>query len=139
MSQSARLLYSFAIQTNSKVQFLNIDRLVRQAVQSSQVQEGICIVFVPHTTAGLTINENADPDVVRDIIMETNKFVPFQDGYEHSEGNSSAHIKSSLFGPSLTLILTGGEIVLGTWQSIFFCDFDGPRSRRFYVKILPDC
>lgn len=118
------------------MQFINIDRQVNEVVRSSGVKNGLCVVFVPHTTAGVTINENADPDVVRDMIMETNKIIPFNDGYHHAEGNSAAHIKSSLYGPSLTLIIEDGDLVLGTWQSIYFCEFDGPRNRRAFIKIV---
>ena len=113
-----------------------IDREIQDVVRESGVQEGICLLWVPHTTAAVTINENADPSVVRDILYETNKVIPFQDGYQHSEGNSAAHIKSSLFGPSLSLIVTGGKPVLGIWQSIYFCEFDGPRTRRLIVKVM---
>jgi secondary thiamine-phosphate synthase enzyme len=126
----------FSIRSSSQIQLINIDSYIHSAVQESGAKDGLCTVFVPHTTAGVTINENADPDVVRDIIMEINKIVPFSDGYHHSEGNSAAHIKSSLVGPSLTLIIENGRIVYGTWQSVYFCEFDGPRSRHFLVKIL---
>ncbi len=125
----------FTIRTSSAVQFVNIDREVEQAVHESGVQDGICVVFAPHTTAGVTINENADPDVVRDIVMEINKVIPFKDGYHHMEGNSAAHIKSSLFSPSLTIIVENGRPILGTWQSIYFCEFDGPRTRSCFVKV----
>ena len=114
---------------------LNVDTDIADAVKESGVQEGVCLLWVPHTTAGVTINENADPSVVRDILYELGKLIPLENGYHHSEGNSAAHIKSSLFGPSLTLIVTGGRLVLGTWQSIYFCEFDGPRRRRLYVKV----
>lgn len=113
-----------------------IDRYIEEAVAESGVEEGICIVWVPHTTAGVTVNENADPDVVRDILYETEKVVPFADGYHHGEGNSAAHIKSSLFGPSLTLVISRGALLLGRWQSVYFCEFDGPRTRTLYLKIL---
>ena len=126
----------FTVRTSSRVQFVNIDDLLADAVNESGIKDGICVVFVPHTTAGVTINENADPDVVRDIIMEVNKIVPFQDGYHHMEGNSAAHIKSSLVGPSLSLIVENGGIVYGTWQSVYFCEFDGPRTRRVYIKVI---
>jgi len=115
---------------------INVDSQVMDVVKESGVQEGICLLWVPHTTAGVTINENADPSVVRDILYETEKVIPFQDGYQHMEGNSAAHIKSSLFGPSLSLIITGGRLLLGTWQSVFFCEFDGPRTRRLFVKVM---
>ena len=126
----------FAVQTSSRVQFININRKVQDAIDQSGVKSGICVVFVPHTTAGVTINENADPDVVRDMVMETNKIIPFEDGYHHYEGNSAAHMKSSLYGPSLSLIVENGKIVCGTWQSVYFCEFDGPRTRKVLVKIV---
>ena len=115
---------------------INIDDLARRAVEESGVQTGICHVFVPHTTAGVTINENADPNVVRDILMEVNKIIPFQDNYTHLEGNAAAHIKSSLVGCSQTIPVEDGRLVLGTWQSIFFCEFDGPRQRQVLVQVV---
>jgi secondary thiamine-phosphate synthase enzyme len=124
------------IRTSQSVQFVNIDQHVEEAVRESGISSGSCIVFVPHTTAGVTINENADPDVVRDMVMAMNKLVPFQDGYHHSEGNSAAHIKSTLVGPSLTLIVDGGRPLLGVWQSVYFCEFDGPRTRTVVIKVL---
>jgi len=126
----------FSVQTSSSVQFIRIDESVNEIIRGSGVQNGICAIFVPHTTAGVTINENADPDVVRDMIMEINKIVPISDGYRHGEGNSAAHIKSSLVGPSLSVIIENGRILFGTWQSIYFCEFDGPRSRRVFIKII---
>jgi secondary thiamine-phosphate synthase enzyme len=126
----------FSVRTTAKVQLVNIDQQVQDVIKKSGVKDGICTVFVPHTTAGVTINENADPDVVRDMVMETNKIIPFQDGYYHNEGNSAAHIKSSLYGPSQNLIIDDGKIVYGTWQSIYFCEFDGPRTRKVIVKII---
>jgi secondary thiamine-phosphate synthase enzyme len=124
------------VKTGSRVELLDITGKVRAEVGRSNVKDGLCILFVPHTTAGVAINENADPSVKKDIVMETTKMVPFEDGYQHSEGNSAAHIKSVLFGPNLTLLIEGGDIVLGTWQGVFFCEFDGPRSRRVHVKIV---
>ena len=124
------------ISTHSQTEMILINNKVIEAVKDSGVQEGICMLWVPHTTAAVTINENADPSVVRDILWKINKVIPFQDSYHHMEGNSAAHIKSSLFGPSLGLLITGGEIFLGTWQAIYFCEFDGPRTRRLLLKIL---
>ena len=124
------------IQTRSKVDLIDITAQVQRAVTSESVDEGVCFVYCPHTTAGITINENADPSVVRDILYETEKIIPFRDNYQHMEGNSAAHIKSSLFGPSLNIIVTGGRLVLGTWQSIYFCEFDGPRHRHLFVKVM---
>jgi secondary thiamine-phosphate synthase enzyme len=98
--------------------------------------EGLCQIFIPHTTAAVTINENADPSVKRDILKELNKVIPFDDNYHHSEGNSAAHIKSSLTGPSLTIIVHQSRLKLGTWQGIYFCEFDGPRHRQIWVKLI---
>lgn len=130
------MLKEVPITTRSRTELIHIDREVTDVVKQSGVQEGICLVWVPHTTAGVTINENADPSVVRDILYETDKIIPFQDGYQHMEGNAAAHIKSSLFGPSLSLVITGGRLLLGTWQSVYFCEFDGPRQRRLFVKVI---
>jgi secondary thiamine-phosphate synthase enzyme len=127
---------TFQVKTSAKTDFVDITRSVQEAIQKLGMKDGICFVFAPHTTAAITINENADPSVSRDIVMELNKIVPFQDRYQHSEGNSSAHIKASLLGPSQTLFVESGRLVLGTWQGIFFCEFDGPRSRKVYVKAM---
>ncbi len=124
------------LRTRAKTEFLDITELVEQAVQKSGVKEGVCVVYVPHTTAGITINENADHTVSEDILMEINKIVPFQDRYRHSEGNSPAHIKASLLGSSVTAFVESGRLALGTWQGIFFCEFDGPRNREVYVKVV---
>ncbi|MBR2739896.1 MAG: secondary thiamine-phosphate synthase enzyme YjbQ [Oscillospiraceae bacterium] len=121
--------------TSSRSQMLNITDSVRQAVRGSGVTDGTVTVFVPHTTAGVTINENADPDVVRDILYELDKIVPWEDGYRHYEGNSATHIKASMMGSSVTVILENGKLLLGTWQGIYFCEFDGPRTRHFLVKV----
>lgn len=125
-----------AVRTNAQVEFINITDRIQQEVTASGVDEGLCYVFVPHTTAGITINENADPAVVKDIIKELNKIVPWDDRYSHLEGNSPAHIKASVLGFSVTLLIEKGRLVLGTWQGVFFCEFDGPRSRRLHVKIF---
>ncbi len=127
---------TFQVKTSAKTDFIDITRSVQEAIGKLGMRDGICIVFVPHTTAAVTINENADPNVPRDIVMELNKIVPFQDRYQHLEGNSPAHIKASLVGPSQTLFVESGRLVLGTWQGIFFCEFDGPRSRKVYVKAM---
>jgi secondary thiamine-phosphate synthase enzyme len=124
------------VRTNSQTQFIDITREIQQAVGKSGIKSGICHVFIPHTTAGVTINENADPSVTRDILMELNKVIPFDDNYHHMEGNSAAHIKSSLIGCSINVIIDSGQIQLGTWQGIYFCEFDGPRSRRVWVKVI---
>ena len=126
----------FEIRTSKHTQMLDITREVQRAVTESGVRDGICTVFIPHTTAAVTINENADPDVVRDFTMELNKIVPWEDGYHHMEGNSAAHLKSSMIGFSEQIIIEDGRLLLGTWQGIYFCEFDGPRSRKCFVKIM---
>lgn len=128
----------FSIRTKGRDSLVDITGEVKEIVRESGVDEGICIVFVPHTTAGVTINENADPDVTRDIIMELDKMVPHDDGYMHLEGNSAAHIKSSMMGSDQTIIIENGRLVLGTWQGIYFCEFDGPRTRNVVVKVQGD-
>jgi secondary thiamine-phosphate synthase enzyme len=124
------------VKTSSKTDLIDITRSVVEAVRKSGLSDGICWVYVPHTTAAVTINENADPSVTKDILMELNKIVPFQDRYQHLEGNSSAHIKASLIGSSVTVFVESGRLVLGTWQGIFFCEFDGPRNRQVFVRVL---
>jgi secondary thiamine-phosphate synthase enzyme len=114
---------------------IDITDRIRVLLKESRIRSGICHVYVPHTTAAVTINENADPDVPRDILMELEKIVPFNDHYRHVEGNSAAHIKASMLGASETVFIENGELVLGTWQSIFFCEFDGPRTRRVIVML----
>lgn len=115
---------------------LNITAQVRQAVRESGVRSGLCVVFCPHTTAGITINENADPDVVRDMLLGLSKAYPDRPEFRHMEGNSTAHLKASAVGPSQTVLVEDGRLVLGTWQGIYFCEFDGPRSRSYYVKVV---
>jgi len=126
----------YRIQTSKTQQFINITNRVAEAVRSSDVRDGIVVIYVPHTTAGVTINENADPDVVRDIITTLDKTYPVNGDYLHLEGNSHAHIKASLMGSSCTVIIEDGKLLLGTWQGIYFCEFDGPRNREFYVKVV---
>ena len=116
---------------------IDITAQVRTALRESGVASGICCVFVPHTTAAVTINENADPDVPRDILAQLDKTIPLRGDYLHGEGNSAAHIKASLFGASETILVEKSALVLGTWQSIFFCEFDGPRTRQVFVKVIP--
>ncbi len=130
------MLKKLDVPTASHTQMLNITDAVQRAVTESGVRSGICTVFVPHTTAAVTINENADPDVVRDITMELGKLVPWEDGYRHMEGNSAAHLKASLIGSSEQIIVENGRLVLGVWQGIYFCEFDGPRRRSVYVKLM---
>lgn len=124
------------INTNKPQEFIDITDLVNEQIRREKVQNGIAVVFVPHTTAGITINENADPDVVEDMLSALNKVFPVKGDYRHYEGNSHAHIKASLMGSSLTVIIENGRIKLGTWQGIYFCEFDGPRNRKVYVKIM---
>ncbi len=127
---------SVEISSRRKVEFIDITTKVREIIRESGISSGMAVLFVPHTTAAVTINENADPDVLRDMGTELNKVIPFEDGYYHTEGNSAAHIKSSLVGASETLLIEGGEPVLGTWQGIFFCEFDGPRQRKLRIRIF---
>ena len=128
-------MHTFSVRTGSRTEFVDVTRQVASAVQDSGVAEGLCCVFVPHTTAGVTINENADPSVRSDMLMELNEVVPFEDGYAHAEGNSAAHVKSSLLGQCVTIPVSAGRLALGTWQGIYFCEFDGPRSRRVHVSV----
>ena len=128
----------FLVQTRDQIDMINIDREIQQVISGSGIQDGFVHIFVPHTTAAVTINENADPDVIRDMKMELNKMVPHNDNYHHVEGNSAAHIKSTLTGASETVLVESGKMVLGTWQSVFFCEYDGPRRRKVLVKITED-
>ena len=132
------MLEEIGINTNRRVEFIEITNSIQKIVTKSDIKEGICYLFVPHTTAGLTINENADPTVLEDMIMELNKIIPFDDNYEHLEGNSAAHIKSSLIGVNQMIIIEKGKLKLGTWQGVYFTEFDGPRNRKLYVKIVED-
>lgn len=126
-------MQTFSVRTRSRVEMVDITSEVAEAIRAEGIDDGLAVVFVPHTTAGVTINENADPDVTRDIVAELNRLIPRSGDYAHAEGNSDAHIKSSLFGPSLVLIVSGGRPVLGTWQAVYFCEGDGPRQRKVHV------
>ena len=130
------MLTKLSIGTSKHTQMLNITDMIQKAVDDSGVRSGVCTVFIPHTTAAVTINENADPDVVRDFTAEINKLVPWEDGYHHTEGNSAAHLKASMIGFSEQIIIENGRLVLGTWQGIYFCEYDGPRRRNVYVKLM---
>ena len=130
------MMQTFQVRTSTHTEFIDITRSVQEAIKKTGVEDGICIIFIPHTTAAVTINENADPSVVQDIVMELNKIVPFKDQYRHLEGNSPAHIKASLVGCSQIVFVESGKLVLGTWQGIFFCEFDGPRSRQVHIKVM---
>ena len=129
-------VYEFNVKTKKVDEFIDITYLVEQTLKESGFRDGVVVIFCPHTTAGITINENADPDVVRDILVTLEKSFPRHGDYKHSEGNSSAHIKASLMGSSATIIVDNGKLVLGTWQGIYFTEFDGPRNRKVYIKLL---
>jgi len=129
-------MYSFTVHTKEHTQFVRIDGSVQEIVDKSGVTSGVAHVFVPHTTAGITINENADPDVVRDFIKILERVVPWQGGYAHAEGNSAAHVKASMMGFSQQILIDNGRLRFGTWQSIYFCEFDGPRTRTVWVQVI---
>ncbi len=123
------------ISTKSRTELVDITSDVQKVVAESGVADGVCHVYVPHTTAGVTINENADPSVREDILMELNKIIPLQDNYKHLEGNAAAHVKATIVGSSETILVERGRLMLGTWQGVFFCEFDGPRSRRVLTRV----
>lgn len=125
-----------SVKTKSRVELIDITSEVRNAVKKAGVKEGTCYLYTPHTTAGIIINEHADPSVVTDIKNHLNKLIPFGERYTHTEGNADAHIKSALVGCSETIFIQNNTLVLGTWQGIFFCEFDGPRNRKVYVKVI---
>jgi secondary thiamine-phosphate synthase enzyme len=125
-----------SLQTHSRVEMLDITAAVQKAAGEEKIEEGVCLVYTPHTTAAVTINENADPDVPVDILEALDRAVPVKANYRHAEGNSAAHVKSSLVGASELIIIENGRLVLGTWQSIFFCEFDGPRTRKVFIKFI---
>lgn len=128
---------TFEVRTAQRDQFVDITERVRQAVRGAGLTSGVVIVYVPHTTAGVTINENADPDVVHDMLLTLRKLIPKDlPGYRHAEGNSDSHVKASLMGASTQVLVEEGELVLGTWQGIYFCEFDGPRNRTVHVQVL---
>lgn len=132
------MLQRIDIKTRSKVDLQEITTEVKKVVMSSGVQSGVCYLFVPHTTAGVMVNEHADPSVAEDISMQLDAVIPQHQHYRHLEGNSPAHIKAVLVGSSETLLIEGGGLVLGTWQGIFFCEFDGPRNRSMLIKVIQD-
>ncbi len=132
------MIQTFQVKSTGKADLIDITSSVQQAVHKSGIEDGICVVFIPHTTAAVTINENADPSVAQDLIMALQTLVPSENRYRHLEGNSPAHIRSSLVGCSQTVFIESGRLVLGTWQGIFFCEFDGPRTRKVYVKVVKD-
>jgi secondary thiamine-phosphate synthase enzyme len=126
---------TFVVKSSQREEFIDVTHLIEEAIRDSGIVEGVAVCFVPHTTAGITINEAADPDVRRDILQKLNQEIPQQDGYHHAEGNSDAHLKSSLMGCSLQLLVQAGRPVLGRWQGVYFCEFDGPRQRQLIVKV----
>ena len=130
------MIYKIDIKTKSRVEFQEITSKVRDAIGESGVKSGVCYLHVPHTTAGVTVNEHADPSVAEDIAAQFDVMVPQHNRYRHLEGNSPAHIKASLMGSSEVLLVEDGKLVLGTWQGIFFCEFDGPRNRHLFLKII---
>lgn len=129
---------TITLQTNRQIEFVDITSLIEKEVRAAGCQEGICFLYVPHTTAGITINENADPDVIRDIGQTLEKLVPVAGSYFHREGNAHAHIKASLLGCSAFVFIRNGRLALGTWQGVFFCEFDGPRRRSLFLKIVQE-
>ena len=129
------MLFEYKLKAD-KQNLYNITAQVREAVSKSGIIDGLCVVYCPHTTAGITINENADPDVVYDILLGLDKAFPDRAEFRHGEGNSSAHLKASCVGSSVTVIIENGKLVLGTWQGMYFCEFDPPRNRTYYVKVV---
>ncbi len=125
-----------SVRSSSRFEMIDITEAVRQAAREEKIESGVVLVYTPHTTAAVTINENADPDVPRDLLAALDRIVPLSANYRHAEGNSAAHVKSSLVGASEMVIVENGRLVLGTWQSIFFCEFDGPRTRKVIIKFL---
>jgi len=123
------------VKTRSRIEMVDITSSVQKEVSKTGIKDGVCMVYVPHTTAGITINEGADPAVCQDIINKLNELAPPHAGYRHMEGNADSHIKASLMGSSVTMLVESGRLALGTWQKIFFCEFDGPRSRRAYIGV----
>ncbi len=126
------------VRTHNRIELVDITAQVQKFIRDHKVESGLLVLFVPHTTAAITVNENADPSVQRDILAELNRLIPLTGSYQHTEGNSAAHIKSTVIGPSQTFIIEGGQLALGTWQGLFFCEFDGPRTRKVWIKIVPD-
>jgi len=127
---------SISVSTKSRNAMVDITSEVQRCIKEFAIKDGICLVYVPHTTAGVTINEGADPDVCRDILEKLSQLVPHGRGYHHTEGNADSHVKATLVGSSIMVIVDDGRLVLGTWQRIFFCEFDGPRNRKVFVKCI---
>jgi secondary thiamine-phosphate synthase enzyme len=130
-------MHQFEVRTRSRSEMVEVTGQVKDAIKTSGVKRGLCVVYCPHTTAGITINENADPDVVHDVLLWYDRLVPHeQAGFRHAEGNSDSHIKATLVGPSVTVLVENGAPVLGRWQGVFFCEFDGPRTRSVMVQVV---
>lgn len=127
---------TLTVKTSSQTELIDLTGKIEKAIQSEGIDQGVCFLFVPHTTAAVTINEHADPSVRSDIVMVLNKIVPWEEAYRHMEGNSPAHIKASIMGSSEMVAVENGRLKLGTWQGVFFCEFDGPRTRKIHVRLL---
>ncbi len=130
-------MITVTVKTSRRREMVDVTGHFKKALADAGMKSGLALAFVPHTTAGITINENADPDVTRDVLAHLAKLVPANDGFRHAEGNSDSHIQASLVGSSVTVIVEDGRLVLGTWQSVFFCEFDGPRSRNLHIEFVP--
>ncbi len=128
---------TITVKTKNQTELIDITRDIQSVLSAEKFSDGICMLYVPHTTAGITINESADPNVRRDILMVLNHMVPWEADYRHMEGNSPAHVKASLMGASELVHVENGRLVLGTWQGIFYCEFDGPRTRKLHIKMIP--
>jgi secondary thiamine-phosphate synthase enzyme len=129
-------MQKLSLKSSRRSELIDITPQAQKAVAASRIKQGTCFIFCPHTTAGLTINENADPSVKDDLVNTLNKLIPENAAYAHSEGNSDSHVKSSLLGSSLTVFIEAGELMLGRWQGIYFCENDGPRSREIWIKVI---
>lgn len=132
------MIKSINVKTSSREEFVDIRAEVEKVVKDSGIKNGVCYLYVPHTTAGITINEGADPSVKKDIINTLKKIAPYGADYSHMEGNADSHVKTTLVGSSVNIFIEGGRLILGQWQSIFFCEFDGPRTRKVYIKIIKE-
>ena len=132
------MIKTLTVRTSSREEFVDITDEVEKVVKESGIKNGVCYLYVPHTTAGITINEGADPSVKKDIINALKKIAPYGAGYSHMEGNADSHIKTTLVGSSVNVFIENGSLILGQWQSIFFCEFDGPRTRKVYLKIIKE-
>jgi secondary thiamine-phosphate synthase enzyme len=130
------IIKEIEVKTRSRVELIDITHQVERIVKESGISEGVCVLYIPHTTAAVTINENADPSVKEDIITKLNQLIPSGDSYHHTEGNADAHIKATLVGSSETIGVRGGELSMGTWQGVFFCEFDGPRRRKVLIRVF---